>query len=86
MEKQSKFVPAIKGQPKRQSGYKLTQSILNKIDNAVKSGEFPNNTAVVEAALREFFDHKEMDQRIRAFLESEEGKELVRKVLKEDLS
>lgn len=72
----------IKGKPKRQSGYKLTQDLLSKIDVTVESGEFPNKTAVVEAALREFFTKKELDIRIqdqvKTYLESEEGKKLIR--------
>jgi len=78
-----KIMAIIGGKPKRQTGYKLTQGILDQIDNAVKSGEFPNNTSVVEAALREFFFRRTVDQQIRAFLESDEGKRLIRRAFED---
>ncbi len=78
-------MPRISGESKKSISYKAPEYIHKKIQELIDSGEFSSKNDVISIALQEFFDHRifeeRMDARIRAFLETEEGRELVRKAM-----
>jgi Arc/MetJ-type ribon-helix-helix transcriptional regulator len=78
-------MPNVSGKPKKQISYKVPLDLRGKIDSLIVAEEFSSLSDVVTAALRSFFNEKafeeRMDERIRKYLSSDEGKELIRSVL-----
>lgn len=73
----------IKGKPKVPIGFKILPDLLDKINELIKSGKFPSQASVIETALTEYFYQKNIKEQIKAFLESDEGKELIKKAIDE---
>lgn len=63
--------------------YRVPPDLVNQLELEMKSKSFSDKSELVTVALRNYFNKNEIDARIRAFLESEEGKDLVRKVMRE---
>ena len=76
----------IKGTPKVPIGFKILPDLLIKINDLIKSGRFPSQASVIEAALTEYFYRNELTDQIKKFLESDEGKDLIKKIMNESSS
>jgi len=76
-------MPVIPGKSKKQIGYRIPPDIERKFDELIESGLFQSQTDIITAALREFFIREWVDERIKQFLISKEGKELIRKIIEE---
>lgn len=80
-------MPGLSGKPKKQISYKIPLDLRGKIENLMVCEEYSSLSDVMTAALRSFFDEKvfeeRMDERIRKFLTSDEGRGLIQELLKE---
>ena len=76
-------MPRIKGRPKKQINYKIPHDLEMMVCEAIQSNEFSSQGDLLTAALRGYFAEKNINKYIRAFLESEEGKGLIRKIVEE---
>lgn len=76
-------MPRIKGQPKKQINYKIPHDLEMMVSEAVQSNEFSSQGDLLTAALREYFSEKNINKHIRTYLTSDEGKELIRQIIKE---
>ena len=74
-------MPVIKGSPKKLINYKIPHDLEKKVDNAIDRGDFSSQADLLTAALHYYFNNTEIEERIRAFLQSEEGKELIRRAM-----
>jgi metal-responsive CopG/Arc/MetJ family transcriptional regulator len=80
-------VPKQKGQKSKQISYRITQDLEKKIDEIIIENNYPSRAKFMEVAIREFVLKKEfeknLDSRIKSFINSEEGRELIRKIIDE---
>lgn len=80
-------MPKQKGQKSKQISYRITQDLEKKIDEIIIENNYPSRAKFMEVAIREFVLKKEfeknLDSRIKSFINSEEGRELIRKIIDE---
>lgn len=76
-------MPSIPGKSKKQIGYRIPPDIERKFNELIKSRAYQSQTDIITAALREFFIREWVDERIRQYLTSDEGKKLIIKIIEE---
>jgi Arc/MetJ-type ribon-helix-helix transcriptional regulator len=81
-------MPRIKGKTKKQINYRIPQHLEKKVDLLIENEEFSSQSEIITKALDFYFEHQEIDQiidiRLKAFFKSEEGKELIKKAIKDE--
>lgn len=77
------MMPRIKGRPKKQINYKIPHDLEIMVCEAIQANEFSSQGDLLTAALREYFNEKNINKYIRAYLESQEGRELIKKIIEE---
>jgi Arc/MetJ-type ribon-helix-helix transcriptional regulator len=73
------------GKTKTHTGFRMPPDIERKVNALIENEEFNTKSDVFVAALRFYFDHKDanLDDKIEAFLLSERGQALIKKLMKD---
>lgn len=61
--------------------YRVPPDLVNQLEVELKNKSFSDKSELVTVALREYFNKNEIDNRIRAFLESEEGRDIILNII-----
>lgn len=72
------------GKTRTHTGFRLPPDIERKVNALISSKEFDTKSEVFIAALRFYFDNRELDveEKIEEFLSSDKGKRLLEELMK----
>lgn len=78
-------MPVKKGPAKSwRINYSVPPDLEDQLNQEMENKKYSDQNEMLTAILRSYFNEIEIESRIRAFLESEEGKGLIKKAIKDE--
>ena len=78
-------MPKLSSERMEAISYRVPSQLQRYIESALKSGEYKSKSEILSTALYYYFNDKALnqriDRRIEEFLDSEEGKEVLKRIL-----